>query len=284
MCSLSVRLFSCISFCFHNTDTQHTLCACAVWDTWPGEAAFIIYFFLEKGEKLHAPILAASFSFPNCKKKEGCWRDTMTTKANQTPAEGAVVNQSTSAPASGKKPTREVRNANTSQELQRYYDQLWNSNQRSSPPLTFYRKLSCDGEKGFILNEAISKACIDCSSEVCEKLYPELLTGIDRITDTVPLISSEGAPCQLDSPGEGVLADRNRTGSGHCSFTMSSPQMIPDMSCCPSHTSSVSPGASPMHSSRFCFSSPHPKQRHVRRSSLPVSMMAFDQVSCVQLH
>lgn len=204
----------------------------------------------------------------------------MTTKANQTPAEDAVVNRSTSAPASGKKPTREVRNANTSQELQRYYDQLWNSNQRSSPPLTFYRKLSCDGEKGFILNEAISTACIECSSEVCEKLYPELPTGIDRITDAVPLISLEGAPCQQDSPGEGVLADKNRTGSGHCSFTMSSPQMIPDISCCLSHTSNVSPRVSPMHSPRFNSGPSQIKQRHVRRSSLPISMMAFHKVIC----
>lgn len=207
----------------------------------------------------------------------------MTTKANQTAAEDAAVVQSTSAPASGKKPTREVRNANTSQELQRYYDQLWNSNQRSSPPLTFYRKLSCDSEKGSISNEAISKACIDCSSEVCEKLYPELPTGIGRITDAVPLISSEGAPCQLDSPGEGVLADRNRTGSSHCSFTMSSPQMIPNIYCCLSHTSSVSPRVSPMHSPRLCSSTSQPKQRHVRRSSLPMSMMAFHKVIYVQL-
>lgn len=208
----------------------------------------------------------------------------MTTKANQTPAEDGVVDQSASAPASGKKPTRELRNANTSQELQRYYDQLWNSNQRSSPPLTFYRKLSCDGEKGFISNEAISKACRDCSSEDCEKLCPELPTGIDRITDAVSLISSEGAPCQLDSPGEGVLADRNRTGSGHCSFPTSSPQMIPNIYCCLSHTSSVSPRVSPMHSPRLCASPSQPKQQHVRRSSLPMSMTAFHEVIYVQLH
>lgn len=200
----------------------------------------------------------------------------MTTKANHTPAEDAVVGQSTS--ASGKKPTREVRNINTSQELQRYYDQLWNSNQRSSPPLTFYRKLSCDGERGFLSNEAISKACIDCSSELHESLYPELPPGIDRITDAVPLISSEGAPCQLDSPGEGVLADRNRTGNSHCSFTMSSPQTVPNIYCSLSPTSSVSPRVSPMHSPCLCSSPSLLKQRHVRRSSLPVSMMAFHKV------
>lgn len=203
----------------------------------------------------------------------------MTTKANQT-AEDTVVDQSTSTPASGKKPTREVRNANTSQELQRYYDQLWNSNQRSSPPLTFYRKLSCDGEKGFSLNEAISKACIDCSSEVC----PELPTGVDRITDAVPLVSSEGAPCQLDGPGEGVLADRNRTGSSHSSFTMLSPQMIPSIHCCLSHTSSVSPRVSPRHSPSLCSSPSQPNQWHIRRSSLPMSVMAFHKVIFMQLH
>lgn len=205
----------------------------------------------------------------------------MTTKANQTPAEDAAVDQSTSAPASGKKPTR---NANTSQELQRYHDQLWNSNQRSSPPLTFYRKLSCDGEKGFMLNETISKACIDCSSEVCEKRYLELPTGIDRITNAVPLISSKGAPSQLNSPGEGVIEDRNRTGSGHCPFTMSSAQMIPNIYCCLNHTSGVRPRVSPMYSPCLCSSLSQPEQRHVRRSNMPVSMMAFHKVIYVHLH
>lgn len=212
----------------------------------------------------------------------------MTTKANQTPAEDAVVDQSTSAPASGKKPSREVRNANTSQELQRYYDQLWNSNQRSSPPLTFYRKLSCDGEKGFTSKEAVPKACVDCSSEVCERPYP---AGIDRVSDAVPLRRSEGAPCQLDSPGKSVLEDRNRTGSGHCSSAMCSPKTIPNIYCCVSVTSSVSSRISPTHSPRLCFSPSQPQQRHVRRSSLPVSMMAFHkvmymqlQVMCVHLH
>lgn len=207
----------------------------------------------------------------------------MTTKANHTPAEDAIVDQSTSAPASGKKPSREVRNANTSQELQRYYDQLWNSNQRSSPPLIFYRKLSCDGEKGFISNEAISKACVDCSSEDCEKPYPALPTGIDRVTNAVPLRSSDRAPCQLDSPGKSVLEDRNRTGSNHCTFTMCSPKTIPNSYCCLSVTSSVSPRASPTHSPRLCSSPSQPQQRHLRRSSLPVSMMAFHKVMSMQL-
>lgn len=214
---------------------------------------------------------------PGTLKKSGhCWKDTMATKANQTTVEAAAVDRCTSALSSSSKPTREVRNANSSQELQRYYDQLWNSNQRSSPPLIFYRKLSCDGEKGFISN-----ACVDCSPEVCAKSYPELSTGIDGITNSVPSISSERAPCQLDSPGEGGQADRNRTGNTHCSCAMSSPRLIPNIDCCLSHTSShLSPGDNPS----LCPSPTHPKQRHGRRSSLPVSMMAFHKVIEAHLH
>lgn len=199
----------------------------------------------------------------------------MSTKASQTPAEDAVVDRCTTAPSSSSKPPREVRNINANQELQRYYDQLWNSNQRSSPPLIFYRKLPCDGDKGFISNESVSNACLGRSSGGCEKPYPELSTGTHGIANVVPLISSEGTPCQLDSPGEGGQADRNRTGSSHCSSTMSTPQMIPNIECCLSHTSChLSPCSSPMQQ----------KQRHGRRSSLPVSMMAFHKVIYMQPH
>lgn len=205
----------------------------------------------------------------------------MSTKASQTPAEAAVVDRCSTAPSSSSKPTREVRNTNANQELQRYYDQLWNSNQRSSPPLIFYRKLPCDGERGFISNEAVSNACLSRTSGGCEKPYPELSTGTDGITNVVPLISSEGTLCQLDSAGEGGQADRNRTGSSHCSSTMSTPQMIPNSDCCLSHTSSH---LSPVHSPCFGSSPAQQKQRHGRRSSLPVSMMAFHKVISMQLH
>ncbi|XP_056881029.1 1-phosphatidylinositol 4,5-bisphosphate phosphodiesterase epsilon-1 isoform X2 [Takifugu flavidus] len=201
----------------------------------------------------------------------------MSTKASQTLAEAAVVDRCSTAPSSSSKPTREVRNTNANQELQRYYDQLWNSNQRSSPPLIFYRKLPCDGEKGLIPNEALSNACLDRSSGGCEEPYPELSTGTDGIANVVPLISSEGTLCQLDSPGEGGQADRNRTGSSHCSSAMSTPQMIPNIDCCLSHTSSH---LSPVHSPCFGSSPTQQKQRRGRRSSLPVSMMAFHKTSC----
>lgn len=205
----------------------------------------------------------------------------MSTKASQTPAEAAVVDRCTTAPSSSSKPTREVRNTNANQELQRYYDQLWNSNQRSSPPLIFYRKLPCDGEKGFVSNEALSNARVDRSSGGRQKPYPELSTGTEGITNAVPLISSEGTPCQLDSPGEGGRADRNRTGSGHCSSTMSTPQMMPNFDCCLSHASSH---RSPVTSPGFSSSPTQHKQRHGRRSSLPVSMMAFHKVIYMQPH
>lgn len=240
------------------------------------EAEFIIYLF-PGGWGGIICTHSGSISFSSKLQKKGhSWKDTMSTKASQTPAE-AVVDRCSTAPSSSSKPTREVRNTNASQELQRYYDQLWNSNQRSSPPLIFYRKLPCDGEKGFISNEA----CVDRSSGGCQKPYPELSTGTDGIPNVVPLISSEGTPCQLDSPREGGQADRNTTGSSHCSSTMSTPQMIPNIDCCLSHTSSH---LSPVHSPCFGSSPTQQKQRHGRRSSLPVSMMAFHKVIYMQLH
>lgn len=199
----------------------------------------------------------------------------MSTKASQTPAEAAVVDRCTTAPSSSSKPPREVRNTNANQELQRYYDQLWNSNQRSSPPLIFYRKLPCDGERGVISNEA----CVDRSSGGCQKPYPELSADTEGIANVVPLISSEGTPCQLGSPGEGGQEDRNRTGSSLCSSTMSTPQMIPNIDCCLSHTSSH---RSPVTTLGLGSSPTQHKQRHGRRSSLPVSMMAFHKVIYMQ--
>lgn len=234
------------------------------------EAEFIIYLFLAGKKIICTHSGSISFSSKLLNKGES-WMDTMSTKASQTPAEAAVVDRCSTAPSGSGKPTRELRNANANQELQRYYDQLWNSNQRSSPPLIFYRKLPCDGEKGFISNEA----CVGRSSGGCEKPYPELPTGPDGSANVVPLISSEGRPCQLDSPGEGSQADRNRTGSSRCSSAMSTPHI----DCCLSHTSSH---LSPVHS--FGSSPTQQKRRHGRRSSLPVSMMAFHKVIYMQLH
>ncbi|XP_028422909.1 1-phosphatidylinositol 4,5-bisphosphate phosphodiesterase epsilon-1 isoform X3 [Perca flavescens] len=205
----------------------------------------------------------------------------MATEENPTQVGAVVLAPRASPPSTGSRPSRGARHANDSQEVWRYSEQLWQSKQRSSPSLLLYRKLSCDSGKGTILDEEYE--CLDYSSKLSsteEKLYPELSAGrrIEGITNTVPPIPgkcSEGSPCQLDTPGEGVDAGRYRTGSTHCSCTLSSLYMGPKIYCCHSPRSSPSPSSSPVHSPRLCPSPSQHNHRHIRRSSLPVSMLAF---------
>ncbi|XP_070846751.1 1-phosphatidylinositol 4,5-bisphosphate phosphodiesterase epsilon-1 [Chaetodon trifascialis] len=199
----------------------------------------------------------------------------MATEENQTQVGAAVLAQRASPPSTGSRSSRETRHENNGQEVLRYSDQLRLSKQRSSPSLLLYRKLSCDSGKGTVLQE-------ECESCAEEKLYPELSAGkrIEGITNTVTQIpgkSSEGLVCQLDTPGEGVEAGSNRTGSTNCSCTMSSLYTSPNIHCCHSPRSSLSP--SPVHSPRLSSSPSRPNQRHIRRSSLPVSMLAFHKTS-----
>ncbi|XP_037610248.1 1-phosphatidylinositol 4,5-bisphosphate phosphodiesterase epsilon-1 isoform X4 [Sebastes umbrosus] len=209
----------------------------------------------------------------------------MATEENQTQVGAVVVAQRASPPSAGSRPNREARPANDSQEAWRYSDQLWHSKQRSSPSLLFYRKLSCDSGKGTILDEEYE--CLDYRSKLssaAEKLYPELSAGrrIEGITNTVTAIpgrGSEGSPCQLDNPGEGVDAGRNRTGSTRCSCTLSSLYMSPNMYCCHSPGFSPSPKSSPLQTPSPCPSPSLANQRHLRRSSLPVSGLAFHKTS-----
>ncbi|XP_076616405.1 1-phosphatidylinositol 4,5-bisphosphate phosphodiesterase epsilon-1 isoform X2 [Chaetodon auriga] len=206
----------------------------------------------------------------------------MASEENQTQVGAAVLTQRASPPSTG---TRSSRHENNGQEVLRYSDQLRLSKQRSSPSLLLYRKLSCDSGKGTILQEECES--LDCASKLLsteEKLYPELSAGkrIEGITNTVTQIpgkSSEGLVCQLDTPGEGVEAGSNRTGSTNCSCTMSSLNASPNIHCCHSPRSSLSP--SPVHSPRLSSSPSRPNQRHIRRSSLPVSMLAFHKTSCL---
>lgn len=208
----------------------------------------------------------------------------MATEANQAQIDAAVLAQRASSLSTGDRHSKESRHANNSQEVQQYSDHLWHSKQTSSPSLIFYRKLLCDSSEETILNEEYD--CLDCSSKglsTNEELNGELSTGmnIDRIIKAAtptPGKGSEGSPCQLESSGEGVDAGRNRTGSSRSSCTMSSLCMSPDMYSCHSPTSSSSPGHSPVHSPGLSFSLSRPKQRHNRRSSLPVSMLAFHKV------
>lgn len=189
-------------------------------------------------------------------------------------ATGENPTQASSPQPTGSRQCREVRHINDSQEAQQYSDQLWQSKQQGSPSLLLYRKLSCDSWR--ILDE--ENGCFNYSSKLLsteDELYPELSAGkrVDRITNAVtpkPGKSSEGSPCQLDTPGEGVVAGRNRTGSTHCSCTLSSLYMSQNTYCCssPSPRSSPSPNSSPS----------QPNQQHIRRSSLPVSVLAFQKV------
>ncbi|XP_068439869.1 1-phosphatidylinositol 4,5-bisphosphate phosphodiesterase epsilon-1 isoform X2 [Clinocottus analis] len=205
----------------------------------------------------------------------------MATEKTVTQVGAVVLAQRASPPSTGSSTSREARHANDSQEVWRYSDQSWQSKQRSSPSLLFYRKLSCDSGKGTILDEDYE--CLDCNSKLLsteEKCYPEVSAGkeIEGITYTVPPIpgkGSEGYSCHLDTPEEGVDAGRNRTGSIQCSCTLSSLNMSPNICCCHSHRSSSSPSSSPTHSPSLCPSPSQANQRHIRRSSLPVSMLAF---------
>lgn len=194
----------------------------------------------------------------------------MATEEDQAQVKASVL--APSPPATGIRPSRHEIN---SQETQRYSDQVWLSKQRSSPSLLLYRKLSSDGGRGTVFQEEYD--CLDCSS----KLHPEPSAGrrIEGIRNTlaqIPGKHSEGSESQLDTPREGVDAGGNRTGSTRCCCTVSSISTSPNISCCHSPKSSPSPGPSPTHSPSLSSTRPH--QRHIRRSSLPVSMLPFHKV------
>ncbi|XP_038591439.1 1-phosphatidylinositol 4,5-bisphosphate phosphodiesterase epsilon-1 isoform X2 [Micropterus salmoides] len=198
----------------------------------------------------------------------------MATEENQKQVEAVVLASSSS---TEHRPSREARRSNDSREVRRYSDQLWHSKERSRPSLLLYRKLSCDSGKGTILDEEYE--CLYYSSELLsteEKLYPELSAGSNRVTP-IPGKSSGGSPCQLDTLGEGVDAGRNRTGSTRCSCTMAGNCVSPNIYCC--HSPRSSPSPSPVQSPSLSPIPSLPNQRHIRRSSLPVSVRAFHKTS-----
>ncbi|CAB1434449.1 unnamed protein product [Pleuronectes platessa] len=193
----------------------------------------------------------------------------MATEENPTQV-GAVV---LTPPATG---SRTSRDANDSQEVRLYCDQLLQSKQRSSPSIPTYSKLSCDSGKGATLDEEY--VCLDYNSKLLsaeEKLCPELnagkrIKGMTNTATSIPGKSLEG--CQLDAPGEGVDAGGNRTGSPRCSCTVSNLHAS-------SPRSTPSPNSSPAHSPHLSSRPSRPNQRHLRRSSLPVSMLPFSKTS-----
>ncbi|KAK5905971.1 hypothetical protein CgunFtcFv8_001875 [Champsocephalus gunnari] len=64
-----------------------------------------------------------------------------------------------------------------------------------------------------------------------------------------------------------------------CSCHLSSLHTGPNIYCCHGHRSSPNPSSSPLQSPRRCHSPSQHHRRHVRRSSLPVSMLAFNKMS-----
>ncbi|KAM9837938.1 1-phosphatidylinositol 4,5-bisphosphate phosphodiesterase epsilon-1 [Aulostomus maculatus] len=198
----------------------------------------------------------------------------MATEENQTQVGTVVLAQHATPPS---RPSRDARRSNDSRELQRYPDQLWQSKQRSSPSLLFYRKLSCDSGKGTILDREYD--CFDYSSNLSEEenVYTEQLVGkgIDGITNKLPpMPGSEGSLCQLDISGEGV-----NVGSTNFPCTLASRDTHSNTDCIHSGRCSPSTRSSPGHSPCLSPSLSQLNQGHIRRSSLPVTMLAFYKTS-----
>lgn len=204
----------------------------------------------------------------------------MATEKNQTKAEHIVLANNTSPPSCGSRPNREAKHANNGPEAWRSSENLWLSKQRSSPSLLFYRKLSCDSVEGtFMAEEHVD---FKYSSEVLnekEKLFAELSTVKNIEVETPePKESSEGSLWKLENFGDFVDSKENKTGSPRCSCGLSSSSTCTSAYCCHSSRSSPSPGSSPTQC-RHLSSGSYPNKRHIRRGSLPVSMLAFHKVT-----
>ncbi|XP_041670988.1 1-phosphatidylinositol 4,5-bisphosphate phosphodiesterase epsilon-1 isoform X2 [Cheilinus undulatus] len=203
----------------------------------------------------------------------------MATEENQTQAGAAVLAQQTLPPSTTSRPSKEARNTKDNLDGRRYSDQSWNFKHRSSPSLLLHRKLSCDSGKDTISDEEYK--FLDYGSKLLSKggkLNPEQPAGnkTEGISNTDISIRSnglEGSLGQLENSVEGVDADRNRTGSTHCSCNMSNLKRSPNVYCC----SSSSPSSSPVHSPHV--SPNQQRRRHIRRSSMPVSMLTFHKTS-----
>ncbi|XP_068610524.1 1-phosphatidylinositol 4,5-bisphosphate phosphodiesterase epsilon-1 [Brachionichthys hirsutus] len=205
----------------------------------------------------------------------------MATDANQNQVCGAVLASTSS---TGSRPSTGAGNANDIQDIQRYSDQLWQPKQHSSLSDLSCRKLSNE-RRVTILREKFEH--LDCSSNVPSaeaKLYPELPAGkrtggINYTVTPIPGKSSERSPRQLDSSGEGADTGRNRT-IPHCPCTTSSFHISSSIydSCGPTSSGQI-PNPGPVPSAGLSSSPAQPHQRHVRRSSLPVSVLALHETS-----
>ncbi|XP_055085431.1 1-phosphatidylinositol 4,5-bisphosphate phosphodiesterase epsilon-1 isoform X3 [Periophthalmus magnuspinnatus] len=116
------------------------------------------------------------------------------------------------------------------------------SRQHCGPALLWYRKLSMDsGRDNFADENELYAGDLSCSPGSRDKPNPDGVIGI-RVSPIVSVRVSAGCATLLDSSVE----DR----AGVCTSPMSNPCPIP-----------------------------HPKQRHLRRSSLPVSVLSINKAS-----
>lgn len=205
-------------------------------------------------------------------------RNVMATERNQPQVGNAVSANNASPPSNGSRLNREAKHCNNGSEAWRNFDQPWLSNQRSSPSLLFYRKLSCDSVDGTIMTE--EHVDFKYSSLVLnekERLFAELSTVKNiEVERPAPKESLEGSLWKLENFENFVDSRENKTGSTHCSCGLSNSYTCTNAYSC--HSSSPSPSSSPTQCRHLSSSSPCPNKRRVRRGSLPVSMLTFHKV------
>ncbi|XP_047233215.1 1-phosphatidylinositol 4,5-bisphosphate phosphodiesterase epsilon-1 isoform X3 [Girardinichthys multiradiatus] len=190
----------------------------------------------------------------------------MATEKNQTKLGSAVAFHHVSSPSTGSRPSKEDKQATNRPEAGRSSDQLWLSKQRSCPSLLVYRKLSCENVKGTLLDDHYHYEDFKYSSKIIsakENLFAELSTvkHIEREA-TICRKCSEGSVL-LDTPGDEMDDGGNKPTNSPYSCVRSSFQKRLNACLCHSLQSSQGPSSSPV------------QRCHLRRGSLPVSMLAF---------
>lgn len=194
----------------------------------------------------------------------------MASENNQTQTGVVVLAHSSSPTCTCSRPEEEARRADNS-EVPKNCGRVLQSKQSSSSTHLLYRKLSCDREKETVLAEECC-CCLKCSSEpLCngKTLCPDVSAA--HRSGSLPKEEKTGK--SLDRPGEGGDAGANRACSTCCSCTMSEISMSPNTS-----TSSPSSHSTPVHCPHLGSMPSRPCLRHIRRRSLPVTMLAFNKV------
>ncbi|XP_036072992.1 1-phosphatidylinositol 4,5-bisphosphate phosphodiesterase epsilon-1 isoform X2 [Oryzias melastigma] len=163
----------------------------------------------------------------------------MATEEHQPQAGHEILSKHSSSPSMGSRPLRDKAHTSPGQEVWRGCDQLWLSKQRSSPALLFYRKLSCESVNG-----------VNSAEE-----YEEVLSTKDKLL----------AELSADMNYEGI---KNILGDSDTDRT----------NCVSSdHSTSLNTNSDSRSSPSSCTSCL--TKRHIRRGSLPVSMLAFCKTS-----